>query len=127
MRTTKGRVALAINGSLESVAALGLLINQGYDVLCVATSISIPNMSSNVFGTCLNNKETIQAVANFFHVDVEFIDISSLYQNTVIDNMLHEVLKTRSPFACANCNGDILFKYVMAVSYTHLDVYKRQP
>lgn len=125
---TRGRIAVAMSGGVDSSVAAALLVEQGYDVFGImlrlwAESGEITGRRDN---RCCTRDQMIDArlVTRKLGIPFEVIDARDLFKRQVVDRFIEGYADGITPNPCLSCNRHIRFTYLLdeAVSRgaTHL-------
>ncbi len=105
---SKGSVLVAMSGGVDSSVAACLLQEQGYDV--VGAHMSLVHLDRVEHGCCgPAARADAREVARIGGFPFEICDLTSEFDERVIDDFLAEHRAGRTPNPCARCNGEIKF------------------
>lgn len=111
-RSSPKRVVVAMSGGVDSSVCAYLLKEQGFDVV----GITIKTWSNDECrdekskGCCsLNDISDARAVARNLNIPFYVLDLSSDFQEKVIDYFVDEYFLGRTPNPCIECNNHIKF------------------
>ncbi|MBF8268005.1 MAG: trmU [Dehalococcoidia bacterium] len=114
---SKGRVAVAMSGGVDSSVAACLLQSQGYDVVGVTMKLwsdanaEAPRHSQ---GCCsIEDVEDARRVCQIIGVPHYVLDFQREFQAHVIDYFVGEYRGGRTPHPCLACNDKIKFDFLM--------------
>ena len=111
------RVLLGMSGGTDSSVAAMRLLEAGYEVIGVTFRFYELNGSTEYLEDARNLAERL----GIRHITY---DAREIFSKQIIDYFVQEYLAGRTPVPCTLCNNYL--KWPLPVSYTHLDVYKRQ-
>jgi tRNA-specific 2-thiouridylase len=101
-------VLVAMSGGVDSSVASCLLHEQGYDV--VGSHMRLVHTDDVDHGCCgPAARRDAEAVARIAGFPFEVVDLSEVFEATVIADFLAEHRDGRTPNPCARCNGEIKF------------------
>lgn len=111
------RVLVGMSGGIDSSVAAYLLKEQGHEVMGVTMSLwkdSIVPSSKPVRDACFSPMEAqdiekTKEICRILGIQHTVLDISDLYESTVIRNFREEYLSGRTPNPCIWCNQKIKF------------------
>ena len=133
----KIKVYVGMSGGVDSSLSAALLVEQGYDV----TGVYMKNWTADLPGVkCpwADDLADAKRVAVQLGIDFKVFDFENQYKQAVVDYMIDEYKKGRTPNPDIMCNSEVKFKlfldaaladgadmiatghYARAVSYTHL-------
>ena len=105
----RNRVAVAMSGGVDSSAAAGLLVREGYDVVGLTMKLfdyrageALPDLQRrccNVEG--LQRAETVCRSLNIPHYS---IDLRAEFKYYIIQDFISEYIEGRTPNPCVRCN-----------------------
>jgi tRNA-specific 2-thiouridylase len=107
--SSKGSVLVAMSGGVDSSVAACLLAEQGYDVL--GSHLRLVHLADGVdHGCCGPTARTdARAVGRIGGFEVEIVDMSETFEETVLADFFSEHEAGRTPNPCARCNEHIKF------------------
>jgi tRNA-specific 2-thiouridylase len=107
--SSKGSVLVAMSGGVDSSVAACLLKEQGYDVL--GSHMKLVHLADGVdHGCCGPTARTdARAVGEIAGFEVEVVDMSEVFEETVLADFFAEHQAGRTPNPCARCNEHIKF------------------
>ena len=106
--TAKGSVLVAMSGGVDSSVAACLLAEQGYEVL--GSHMNLVHLDGVEHGCCGPRARADAAeVARLAGFDFEIVDMSSVFERTVLADFFSEHEAGRTPNPCARCNEQIKF------------------
>ena len=109
---SKTRVVVAMSGGVDSSVCAQLLVEQGHDVIgmTIKTWTNDECRDEKSKGCCsLRDIDDARAVARKLDIPYYVMDLSSDFQEKVIDYFVDEYLKGRTPNPCIECNNHIKF------------------
>ena len=112
--STKGKVAVALSGGVDSSVALGLLAEQGYEVIGVTMQLVDCQDSTGVKVCC--GAEAIAAarkVCRHLGVEHRVLDCRERFSKTILQAAWQEYEKGRTPSPCITCNSTIKFGFLL--------------
>jgi tRNA-specific 2-thiouridylase len=112
--SSKGSVLVAMSGGVDSSVAACLLAEQGYDVL--GSHIELIDSSDGVDHGCCGPTARTDAweVGRIGGFEVEIVDMSEAFEETVLTDFYAEHAAGRTPNPCARCNEHIKFGAFLA-------------
>lgn len=101
-------VCIAMSGGVDSAGAALLLCRQGYEVSGVTMHL---HSCKDRPGLCGSGKdiEMARAVASAIGIPHTVLDLSTRFQETVMDRFVSEYVHGRTPNPCIDCNREIKF------------------
>lgn len=101
----KGRVLAAMSGGVDSSIAAYLLKKKGYDVIGITMRLWQEG------GRCcsLNDVEDARRVAHKLSIPLYTLNLTEVFEKTVVDYFCKEYLNARTPNPCIICNEKIKF------------------
>ena len=115
--TSKGRVLVAMSGGVDSSAAAGLLIDQGYEV--IGMTMQVWDYSScdieEGHGTCCSSTDVddARAVADKLGFPFYVANCEAKFQAYVIDPFVDAYMQGQTPSPCVNCNTYLKFDHLI--------------
>ena len=112
--SSKGRVAVALSGGVDSSVALGLLAEEGYEVIGVTMQLVDCQDSTGVKVCC--GAEAIAAarkVCRHVGVDHRVLDCRERFSKTILKKAWQEYERGRTPSPCIICNSTIKFGFLL--------------
>lgn len=103
---TKVKIAVGISGGVDSSVAAAILLQEGYEVIgvhLICYSEDVP------FCTSFEDREMAVRVATHLDIPFKILDLRAEYKERVIDYMVGEYQKFRTPNPDVLCNSDIKF------------------
>jgi tRNA-uridine 2-sulfurtransferase len=101
-------VLVAMSGGVDSSVAACLLQEQGYEVL--GSHMRLVHLDDVEHGCCGPTARADAAeVARIAGFPLEILDLSGVFDDTVIADFVAEHRAGRTPNPCARCNGEIKF------------------
>jgi tRNA-specific 2-thiouridylase len=112
--SSKGSVLVAMSGGVDSSVAACLLKEQGYDVL--GSHMTLVHLADGVDHGCCGPTARADAriVGRLAGFDVEVVDMSAAFEETVLADFFAEHEAGRTPNPCARCNEHIKFGAFLA-------------
>ena len=95
------KIAVAVSGGMDSLLALALLVEQGFDIFAVY-GLFLPQKNTRTI-------EGLQTCAEALSVPLHCIDLRHEFQNKVIQPFEQAYCKGETPNPCALCNMAIKF------------------
>ena len=104
--SAKKRVFVGLSGGVDSSVSALLLQKAGYDVTCVFIKVWQPEN-----GDCTWKEERRDAMRVAAHLGVKFqtLDLRDEYKKGVVDYMIDEYAKGRTPNPDVMCNREVKF------------------
>lgn len=108
----KKKVMIGMSGGVDSSAAAGLLLEQGYDV--VGATFRLWKPEDELFdmeGTCcsLDDINDAREVCNKLGIPHYVLNMKEEFKESVVDNFVSEYQSGRTPSPCVECNRKIKF------------------
>ncbi len=105
-----------MSGGVDSSVAAALLKNQGYDVIGAHLQLwdhSQTNLG-RFGGRCCSwiDPNDARRVCDRLDVPYHVMNAQDLFEDKVVDYLIHEVLQCRAPNPCVQCNNQIKFNYL---------------
>jgi tRNA-uridine 2-sulfurtransferase len=112
--SAKGSVLVAMSGGVDSSVAACLLKERGYDVL--GSHMRLVHLADGVDHGCCGPtaRADARAVGRLGGFDVEVVDMSAAFDETVLADFFAEHEAGRTPNPCARCNEHIKFGAFLA-------------
>lgn len=112
---TKGRVAVAMSGGVDSSAAAALLARQGYEVIGLTMQIWQESQTDTRHAGCcsLGAVEDARRVARTLDIPYYVLNLREQFRELVIERFAAEYLSGRTPNPCINCNRFIKFDLLL--------------
>jgi tRNA-specific 2-thiouridylase len=112
--SSKGSVLVAMSGGVDSSVAACLLAEQGYDVL--GSHLRLIHLGDGVDHGCCGPtaRADAEAVGQIGGFEVEVVDMSETFEETVLADFYAEHRAGRTPNPCARCNEHIKFGAFLA-------------
>ncbi len=113
----KPRVLVAMSGGVDSSAAAGLLVDQGYEV--VGATMQVWDYSecdiTEGNGTCCSSLDVDDARAVADHLGIPFyvLNCEAKFREAVIDPFLKSYLEGNTPLPCVDCNTYLKFDHLV--------------
>ena len=106
-------VLVAMSGGVDSSVAACLLLEQGYEV--IGSHMGLVHLDGLEHGCCGPAARADAAeVARLAGFPFEVVDLSEVFDRTVIADFVAEHEAGRTPNPCARCNGEIKFGAFLA-------------
>ncbi len=109
--TSKGSVLVAMSGGVDSSVAACLLLEQGYEV--IGSQMKLLHMADGGadHGCCgPTAQRDAREVAEKMGFPFELVDMSEVFEETVLDDYFSEHREGRTPNPCVRCNEHIKFR-----------------
>ncbi|MCX7983084.1 MAG: tRNA 2-thiouridine(34) synthase MnmA [Syntrophales bacterium] len=104
---TKGKVAVAMSGGVDSSVAAFLLREAGYEVVgFTMTRVGVSEKGAKVSS---QEVENAKKVCSYLGMEHFVIDVTEELEEQVIGPFIDEYLRGRTPNPCVNCNRFIKF------------------
>jgi tRNA-uridine 2-sulfurtransferase len=112
--SSKGSVLVAMSGGVDSSVAACLLKERGYDVL--GSHLKLVHLAGGVDHGCCGPtaRADAEAVGRIGGFEVEIVDMSETFEETVLADFFSEHEAGRTPNPCARCNEHIKFGAFLA-------------
>jgi tRNA-specific 2-thiouridylase len=110
------RIVTAMSGGVDSSVAAAWLRQQGYDVIGISLQLhDMAEKVDNKFGTCcsLSDIQDARRVAEKMEFPFYVANMESEFNESVIDDFVHEYLSGRTPNPCVRCNEKVKFSRLM--------------
>lgn len=120
----KKKVMIGMSGGVDSSAAAGLLLEQGYDV--VGATFRLWKPEDELFdmeGTCcsLDDINDAREVCNKLGIPHYVLNMKEEFKESVVDNFASEYQAGRTPSPCVECNRkikfDLFYQKAMAMGF----------
>ncbi len=108
----KTRIVVALSGGVDSSVCAQLLVEQGHDVvgMTIKTWTNDECRDEKSKGCCsLRDIDDARSVARKLNIPYYVMDLSSDFQEKVIDYFVDEYFRGRTPNPCIECNNHIKF------------------
>jgi tRNA-specific 2-thiouridylase len=112
--TSRGSVLVAMSGGVDSSVAACLLKERGYDVL--GSHMKLVHLAGGADHGCCGPtaRADAEAVGRAGGFEVEVVDMSEVFEETVLADFFSEHEAGRTPNPCARCNEHIKFGAFLA-------------
>jgi tRNA-specific 2-thiouridylase len=111
--SSKGSVLVAMSGGVDSSVAACLLLEEGYEV--VGSHMRLVHLDGVDHGCCGPQAESdARAVAEVGGFPFEVVDMSEVFERTVLADFFSEHAAGRTPNPCVRCNEQIKFGAFLA-------------
>ncbi len=110
------KVVVAMSGGVDSSAAAGWLKRMGYQVIGISLQLhDYAAKFENKFGTCcsLSDISDARRVAEKLEIPFYVKNMETEFNESVIDDFVHEYLNGRTPNPCVRCNEKVKFSRLM--------------
>ncbi len=117
MKSSKGRVLVAMSGGVDSSVAAALLVEQGYEV--IGATMQVWDYSScditEGSGTCCSSLDVDDArsVADKLNIPFYVLNCEAKFKASVIDPFIQAYLQGQTPLPCVNCNTYLKFDHLI--------------
>ena len=113
------KVLVGMSGGVDSSVTVGLLLDAGYDVSGITiTPFKVDERCKISEGTrsCCNAQSIADAmeIAERFGISHHLVDMTSIFEDTVVKNFVSEYLNARTPNPCILCNPEIKWRAMLA-------------
>ncbi len=110
MRAEKNnKVILGLSGGVDSTAAALLLKEKGFEVIGLYFNVLRKNESAKISEA----RYRAEKAARHLGVDLIYRDVSSLFDDVVIEDFCNGYISGRTPNPCIICNPQIKFKVLL--------------
>ncbi|HEX9123889.1 MAG TPA: tRNA 2-thiouridine(34) synthase MnmA [Actinomycetota bacterium] len=111
---SKGSVLVAMSGGVDSSVSACLLAEQGYEVL--GSHMKLVHLAEGVDHGCCGPaaRSDAEAVARIAGFPFEIVDMSEVFEQTVLADFFAEHGAARTPNPCVRCNEQIKFGAFLA-------------
>ena len=96
------KVAIALSGGVDSAVAAALLQRQGLDLQGVHLRLS----------PLAPPPDRVEALAHFLGIPLTVLDLQAEFSRMVVDYLVSEYARGRTPNPCVRCNAAIKFGYL---------------
>lgn len=104
------RVVVAMSGGVDSSAAAGLLVRQGYEVVGITMCFSLPQVESRKPRCCgREGIDDARRVADLLGIRHYVVTMQAVLEEKVIRDFCLEYSRGRTPNPCVRCNQFIKF------------------
>jgi tRNA-specific 2-thiouridylase len=108
------RVVAAMSGGVDSAVAAARLVDAGYEVTGVHLALAEKRYAGGGRGCCtLEDVHDARRAADRLGIPFYVWDFAERFQQTVLDDFLHEYSQGRTPNPCVSCNQHIKFAAVL--------------
>jgi len=103
------RVLVGLSGGIHSAVTAALLKTQGHEVIGAYLDVQMPGMLSGVENHCFsgNARADAEKAAAILGIELQFIDVSELYELHVMERLVHDAAVGHSPNPCVPCNRQV--------------------
>lgn len=117
MTESKGRIAVAMSGGVDSSVAAALLKEQGYDVFGIMLRLwSEPGkFEAQRDNRCCTRDQMMDAhvIARMLQIPFEVIDARDVFKAQVVDGFVASYVEGDTPNPCLSCNRNIRFTLLL--------------
>jgi tRNA-specific 2-thiouridylase len=96
------KVAIALSGGVDSAVAAALLRRQGLDLMGVHLRLS----------PLTAPPDRVEALAQYLEIPLTVLDLQAEFSREVVDYLVSEYARGRTPNPCVRCNAAIKFGYL---------------
>lgn len=116
------RVLVALSGGIHSAVSAALLKSEGYEVFGLHLELINPSWFDRPEGSagprCASSDpktyEKLQRFCAKLQIPLQKLDARELYEDKVIDHLVHEFMQNRMPHPCLPCNWEVKFASLCA-------------
>ncbi len=105
----KNKIVLGLSGGVDSTAAALLLKEKGFEVIGLYFNV----LNDNEYVEISAGREKAEKAARHLGVDLIYRDVSSLFDDVVIEDFCNGYISGRTPNPCIICNPGIKFKVLL--------------
>lgn len=117
LKSSKGKVLVAMSGGVDSSVAAALLVEQGYDVVGITMQVWDYTQCDieEGFGTCCSSMDVDDARQVAEKLDFPFyvMNCEAKFKAQVIDPFVAAYLEGQTPLPCVNCNTYLKFDHLI--------------
>lgn len=114
MINKKKRVIAAMSGGVDSSVAAAILKKNGYDVVGVFMKFwKEPGKARENLCCSAEAKTDAQKIANRLEIPFYVLDVRKEFKKKVVDYLINEYKKGRTPNPCVECNRHIKFAFLL--------------
>ncbi|HLF29030.1 MAG TPA: tRNA 2-thiouridine(34) synthase MnmA [Anaerolineae bacterium] len=108
------RVVVAMSGGVDSSAAAGLLVEQGYDVVGVMLKLWSEDGGSRANKCCTPSDVALaRSIADQLGIPFYLLNIADSFKSIVVDFFVEEYAAGRTPNPCLECNRRVRFELLL--------------